>query len=58
MASSHTPIVDGKFEFKSSNIGEISGQFKSPTTAKGTAHLAFFDGKAECGTWEWNATGN
>lgn len=52
------PITDGKFEFKSSDIGEISGQFTSPTAVQGTVHLAFFDGKAECGTWEWSATGN
>jgi hypothetical protein len=52
------PITDGKIEFKSSNIGEISGQFTSPTAVQGTVHLAFFDGKAECGTWEWSATGN
>lgn len=51
------PITDGKFEFKSSNIGEISGQFTSPTAVQGTVHLAFYDGKAECGTWEWSATG-
>ena len=52
------PITDGKFEFKSSNIGEISGQFTSPTAAQGTAHLVFVNGKAECGTWQWSATGN
>ena len=58
MVTGYVPILDGKFEFKSSDIGEISGQFKSPTAVQGTVHLAFFDGKAECGTWEWSATGN
>jgi len=51
-------ITDGKFEFKSPSIGEISGQFTSPTAAEGTAHLVFVNGKAECGTWKWGATGN
>jgi hypothetical protein len=53
-----TPITNGKFEFKSSDIGEISGRFTSPTAVQGTVHLAFYDGQAECGTWEWSATGN
>lgn len=56
--SARAPIASGKFQFKHSNIGEISGQFTSPTSARGTAHLLFFDGKAECGTWNWSATGN
>jgi hypothetical protein len=58
MVTVRAPITDGKFEFKSSDIGEISGQFASPTAVQGTVHLAFFDGKAECGTWEWSTTGN
>jgi hypothetical protein len=56
-AGTQTPIVDGKFEIKSSNIGSISGQFKSPTSVEGSIQLAFFEGKAECGTWEWSAIG-
>jgi len=51
---SRTPIVDGKFMFKSSSIGEVNGQFKSPTEIKGTLHLAFYDGQVECGTWDWS----
>lgn len=58
MVTGSTPITDGKFEFKSSDIGEISGHFTSPTAVQGTVHLAFYDGQAECGTWEWSATGN
>jgi len=50
-----TPIVNGKFEIKSSNIGAISGQFKSPTSVEGSIQLAFFEGKTECGTWKWSA---
>ncbi len=53
--TSQSPIVDGKFEFKSSD-GVITGQFKSPTSAQGTIHVAFYDGQAECGTWEWSAS--
>lgn len=56
-AGTQTPIVDGKFEIKSSNIGSISGQFKSPTSVEGSIQLAFFEGKAQCGTWEWSASG-
>ena len=56
-AGTHTSIVDGRFEIKSSNIGAISGQFKSPTSVEGSIQLAFFEGKTECGTWEWSATG-
>ena len=52
------PITDGKFEFKTANIGEFSGQFTSPTAAKGTVHLAFYEGAAECGTWDWSAKGD
>jgi hypothetical protein len=52
------PITEGSFELQSPDIGEVSGQFTSPTAAEGTVHLAFFDGKAECGNWEWSATGN
>lgn len=55
--STRAAITDGNFELKPSNIGEIRGQFTSPTAAKGTIHLAFFDGKAECGTWDWSAAG-
>jgi hypothetical protein len=55
--SGQTPVTDGVFVFKSSNIGEINGQFTSATAAKGTIHLAFYDGNAECGTWDWSATG-
>src|SRR5512139_214536 len=51
MASGQAPIPGGKFEFKSSNFGEISGQFSSPTAARGTIHLLFFDGGVDCGTW-------
>ncbi|MBU0494406.1 MAG: hypothetical protein KKA73_25710 [Chloroflexi bacterium] len=56
--TARAPITDAKFEFKPSNIGEISGRFTSSMAAQGTIHLAFFEGKAECGTWEWSATGN
>jgi len=54
----NAPITGGKFEVKSSSIGEISGRFTSPTAVQGTVHLDFFDGNDECGTWEWSATGN
>jgi hypothetical protein len=55
--SGRAPITDAKFVFKASNIGEVNGQFTSPTAANGTIHLAFFNGKTECGTWKWSATG-
>jgi hypothetical protein len=57
-ATGRAPITDGKFEFKSSNLGEISGQFTSPSAVQGAVHLVFVSGKAECGTWPWSATGN
>jgi hypothetical protein len=50
------PITDGKIEITLSDIGEINGQFTSPTAAEGTIHLAFYNGQAECGTWKWSAT--
>ena len=50
------PIEAGKFEFEAS-FGQVSGQFTSPTAAKGTIHLLFNDGKTECGTCDWSATG-
>jgi hypothetical protein len=53
--TSLAPIVDGKFEFKTSD-GVVSGQFKSPTAAQGSVHVAFYDGQAECGTWDWSAS--
>jgi hypothetical protein len=49
-------ITDGKFEVKSRSIGEIRGQFTSPTAVRGVIHLAFFDGKVECGTLVWSAS--
>jgi len=49
-------IEAGKFEFEAS-FGQVSGQFTSPTAAKGTIHLLFNDGKTECGTSDWSATG-
>ena len=48
------PVTTGIFEFTSAFAGEISGQFTSPTTAKGKLHLALFGGKMECGTWDWS----
>lgn len=51
----HAPITDGVFEIKSSSIGDINGKFISPVAAEGTVHLLFFDGQAECGTWEWSS---
>lgn len=54
-------ITGGKFEVKSSNIGEISGRFTSSTAVEGTIHIITFNpeiGSAiECGTWDWSATG-
>ena len=47
-------IQNGRFDFKSGFAGEISGQFTSPTTAKGQVHLALFGGKMECGRWDWS----
>jgi hypothetical protein len=51
-------ITNGQFDLETSNFGKISGQFTSPTVAKGKIYLAFFEGKAECGTWNWSASGN
>jgi len=48
------PVTNGKFEITSAFAGEISGQFTSPTTAKGQVHLALYGGKMECGTWDWS----
>jgi hypothetical protein len=53
--STMVPITDGSFVFKSDDIGEISGKFVSSTRAEGSAHLAFYGGQAECGTWDWSA---
>jgi hypothetical protein len=50
-----TPIQNSGFDFKSGFAGEISGQFTSPTTAKGKLHLALFGNKMECGTWYWSS---
>ncbi len=52
--STMVPITDGSFVYKSDDIGEISGKFTSPTKAEGSAHLAFYGGQAECGTWNWS----
>ena len=56
--STSAPIAGGKFDFKLYDTGEISGQFKSPNEVQGTIHLAFFESKIECGTWDWSATSN
>lgn len=53
--SGFTPITNGEFQYKSADIGEINGRFTSSTSAEGTIHLAFYDGKAECGTSDWTA---
>jgi len=37
--SLNAPITAGKFEVKSATIGEIGGQFTSPTAVHGTIHL-------------------
>jgi hypothetical protein len=55
-SSSFAPIMDGKFEFEASDA-VVNGQFKTPTEAEGTIHVAFNDGLSECGTWEWSAAG-
>jgi hypothetical protein len=57
LVSANAAITNGKFVFKSTDFGEIDGQFTSPIAAKGSVHLAFFDGKAECGSWKWSAKG-
>ncbi len=54
--SGGNPITNGEFQISSDNFGEINGKFTKPTSAEGTLHLAFFDGKAECGTWKWSAS--
>jgi hypothetical protein len=51
-------ITNGQFELEKSNFGKLSGLFTSPTEANGKIYLAFFEGKAECGTWNWSATVN
>jgi hypothetical protein len=53
---SFAPIMDGKFEFNSSD-GVVNGEFKTPASAEGTIHVVFNDGLSECGTWEWSAAG-
>jgi len=54
-----SPITDGNFEIKMSNLAEIVGSFEGPTALKGTIHLmgtsGALDMPAECGTWEWTA---
>ena len=52
----NAPITDGIFEIKGSSIGDINGKFISPIEAEGSIHLLFFDGQAECGTWNWSST--
>lgn len=53
--SSNVPITNGEFTFTSKDIGEITGKFTTATSAEGSAHFAFYNGQAECGTWDWSA---
>ncbi len=57
MTSMKTPITDGTFTI-TGEFGEVKGSFTSGSSAKGTIHLALFDGKAECGTADWSAKGD
>lgn len=53
--STIVPIEDGSIVIKSDDFGEISGKFVSAKKVEGTAHMAFYNGQAECGTWDWSA---
>jgi hypothetical protein len=52
------PVAKGKVVASPSGIGEVKGQFTSPTVASGTIDLVLeipYDGTCELGTWNWSA---
>jgi hypothetical protein len=60
-ATLSSPITKGSFAASASGVGEIKGQFTSPTDASGTINIAFkmtiLNSSIACdlGTWNWNA---
>jgi hypothetical protein len=54
------PITEGKFDSGENNFGSISGEFTSPTEAKGVIHIVFkmgMGGAVDCGVWNWSSSG-
>ena len=55
---SSIPVTSGAFSASVSSIGEIEGQFTSPTEASGTINLLleiYQVGTVEFGKWNWSA---